>query len=182
MEILVRIFLSLDLLFTAALFLFPTSEILEFALLDRTLFGKSRNVEMQRNLLRFIMVMVTAAVALAIPFFSVMTGLTGVFGSNLLGFLLPPSIYIKLKYSKGHWGKIKLGKLMRFKKKTWGLLAELVICSLIFLFGIAMLVLGIQARLHSSLFAIAFIFLFRFSFFSVLCHLFIARDFTGVRA
>jgi proton-coupled amino acid transporter len=145
MEILVRIFLSLDLLFTAALFLFPTSEILEFALLDRTLFGKSRNVEMQRNLLRFIMVMVTAAVALAIPFFSVMTGLTGVFGSNLLGFLLPPSIYIKLKYSKGHWGKIKLGKLMRFKKKTWGLLAELVICSLISLFGIAMLVLGIQA-------------------------------------
>jgi predicted neutral ceramidase superfamily lipid hydrolase len=123
------------------------------------------------------MVMVTAAVALAIPFFSVMTGLTGVFGSNLLGFLLPPSIYIKLKYSKGHWGKIKLGKLMRFKKKTWGLLAELVICSLISLFGIAMLVLGIQARLHSSVFAIAFIFLFRFSFFSVLCHLFIARDF-----
>jgi hypothetical protein len=99
MEILVRIFLSLDLLFTAALFLFPTSEILEFALLDRTLFGKSRTVEMQRNLLRFIMVMVTAAVALAIPFFSVMTGLTGVFGSNLLGFLLPPSIYIKLKFA-----------------------------------------------------------------------------------
>lgn len=144
MEILVRIFLSLDLLFTAALFLFPTSEILEFALLDRSLFG-TFNVEMQRNLIRFIMVMVTAAVALAIPFFSVMTGLTGVFGSNLLGFLLPPSIYIKLKYSKGHWGKIKMRKLLRFKRKTWCLLFELVVCSLVFLFGIAMLVLGIQA-------------------------------------
>lgn len=145
MEILVRIFLSLDLLFTAALFLFPTSEILEFALLDRSLFGKSSLVESQRNLLRFIMVMVTAAVALAIPFFSVMTGLTGVFGSNLLGFLLPPSIYLKLKYDKGHWRKIKLHKLLRFKRKTWFLLWELVVCCVIFLFGVAMLVLGLQA-------------------------------------
>lgn len=49
---LVRIFLSLDLLFTAALFLFPTSEIIEYALLDRRLFGKSRIIEMQRNLIR----------------------------------------------------------------------------------------------------------------------------------
>lgn len=53
-EILVRIFLSFDLLFTAALFLFPTSEILEYALLDRTQFGKSWVVEIQRNLVRYV--------------------------------------------------------------------------------------------------------------------------------
>jgi hypothetical protein len=115
-----------------------------------------------------------------------MTGLTGVFGSNLLGFLLPPSIYIKLKYSKGHWGKIKLGKLMRFKKKTWGLLAELVICSLVFLFGLAMLVLGIQARLSILWLSLSLSFFIRFSFFSVkLPFIYRARrsiDFAGVRA
>jgi hypothetical protein len=44
-----------------------------------------------------------------------------------------------------------MGKLLRFKKKTWGLLTELVICTLVFLFGIFMLVFGIQARLSTSI-------------------------------
>ncbi|KAL6073321.1 Transmembrane amino acid transporter protein [Balamuthia mandrillaris] len=100
---LVRIFLSIDLLFTFALFLFPVSEALEHNFFNPSLFGRSWKEEMKRNALRAVLVIATAGVALSIPFFSLLTGLSGVFGNNLLGFLLPTLLYVFLSHRFGHW-------------------------------------------------------------------------------
>jgi amino acid permease len=99
---LVRIFLSVDLLFTYALFMFPVSESLEKELFKGEQFGTVK-VEIKRNILRAILVGATAAIALEIPYFSLLTGLTGGVGNNLLGFILPPIFYLKLQQRRDYW-------------------------------------------------------------------------------
>ena len=47
------------------------------------------------NGLRALVAILIAAVALGVPFFSLLTGLTGGFGNNILGFILPPLFYYK---------------------------------------------------------------------------------------
>ncbi|KAL6059600.1 Transmembrane amino acid transporter protein [Balamuthia mandrillaris] len=181
---LVRIFLSIDLLFTFALFLFPVSEALEHNFFNPSLFGKSWKEEMKRNALRVLLVVATAGVALSIPFFSLLTGLSGVFGNNMLGFLLPTLLYIFLSHRFGYWDclltsgeeyttidevvvinsndffndetkgkkrrKPTLRRLFvgRNKAQAWLRLGELLLCITIFLLGLAMMGLGIQAFIH----------------------------------
>ncbi|ETO30897.1 hypothetical protein RFI_06226, partial [Reticulomyxa filosa] len=92
---LVKIFLSADLFFTYALFLFPVTESLERTLWDPATFGE-RSIEIKRNILRGILVFATCGIALLVPSFQVLTGLTGAFGNNVLGLILPPLMYVKL--------------------------------------------------------------------------------------
>ena len=56
----------------------------------------------KRNMLRTFVAIAVSAVALSVPFFSLLTGLTGGFGNNILGFILPPLFYYKLR-GKEYW-------------------------------------------------------------------------------
>ena len=56
----------------------------------------------KRNMLRTFVAIAVSAVALGVPFFSLLTGLTGGFGNNILGFILPPLFYYKLR-GKEYW-------------------------------------------------------------------------------
>jgi len=122
----VKILLSLDLLFTTVVFLFPLSEALEAAWLrppdaDATEAlwpetstssggrppqrpGRRRAAyEWRRNLLRAAMVCAIGGVAWLVPSFSLLTGLTGAFGNNILGLVLPPIFYHRLQARRGYW-------------------------------------------------------------------------------
>mmetsp|Transcript_15246 Transcript_15246/g.23085 ORF Transcript_15246/g.23085 Transcript_15246/m.23085 type:complete len:486 (+) Transcript_15246:33-1490(+) len=92
----VKLALSIDLLFTTIVFLLPISEALEHELFDRTNFG-TFSTEVKRNALRTVACVLIALIAWAIPFFALLTGLTGGFGNNILGLILPPIFYLKLK-------------------------------------------------------------------------------------
>jgi hypothetical protein len=63
-------------------------------------------VECQRNMIRTVLVLMTAVVSRAIPFFSLITGLSGSIGNNLLGLIVPPLVYIKLQHGKHYWDPV----------------------------------------------------------------------------
>eukprot|EP01065_Artemidia_motanka_P034883 TRINITY_DN42874_c0_g1_i1.p1 TRINITY_DN42874_c0_g1~~TRINITY_DN42874_c0_g1_i1.p1 ORF type:complete len:480 (+),score=165.18 TRINITY_DN42874_c0_g1_i1:69-1442(+) len=94
----VQALLCTDLLFTCVVFLFPFTQALE-----REMIGVSAIAEggcfvtAQRNALRFVCVCLIAVVAAAVPSFELLTGLTGGFGNNILGIILPPLFYWKLQ-------------------------------------------------------------------------------------
>jgi hypothetical protein len=114
--------------------------------LNKKLFGRSWLEEMKRNVIRAVLVGVTAAIALAIPFFSLLTGLSGVFGNNLLGVILPPIIYVRLQHQCGYWRHIRTKHLfIHMQRLAWLRLLEFCFCVALVLFGIAMGGLGIQA-------------------------------------
>ena len=81
--------LSLQLTFTCVMFLFPMSESLEAELFDPKSFGQLR-VESKRSALRTVICVAIAGVAMGIPDFAYLTGLSGGFGNNIIGFVLPP--------------------------------------------------------------------------------------------
>merc|ERR1711972_473017 len=91
----VNILLSLDLLFTCIVFLLPMSQLLEKELLDEARFGEWP-VEMKRTCLRTMLVLGITAVACGVPVFDLLTGLSGGFGNNILGLILPPLFYMLL--------------------------------------------------------------------------------------
>ena len=98
--------LVIDLIFTTIVFLFPLNEAIENAVLARLSkpapgianFWASMHT-WAVNGLRTLVAIAIAAVALGIPIFSLLTGLTGGFGNNILGFILPPLFYFKLRGS-----------------------------------------------------------------------------------
>ena len=98
----VAILLCIDLFFTYALFLFPISESLEKTIFDENKFGQ-RKIEIERNIIRGILVFSTCGIALLVPNFQQLTGLTGAFGNNVLGLILPPLMYFKLTSQNGPW-------------------------------------------------------------------------------
>jgi hypothetical protein len=57
----------------------------------------------RRNLSRAVITCSIGAVAYCVPHFSLLTGLTGGFGNNILGFILPPVFYYKLRVHEGYW-------------------------------------------------------------------------------
>jgi len=108
-EKVVKWLLVIDLVFTTIVFLFPINEAIEQALLKRLPHPKPgfSNFWLSRrtwavNGLRALVAVGIAAVALGVPFFSLLTGLTGGFGNNILGFILPPMFYYKLRGSE-YW-------------------------------------------------------------------------------
>jgi hypothetical protein len=134
----VKVLLCVDLLFTSLVFLFPVNEIIEqeyfgpeviSRLTSRasmlpsssssyslscplvSLFGDlSSSLEWKRNASRTLLAMAVAGIAYLVPSFSLLTGLTGGFGNNILGFILPVyklgylylSIYLYLHRSIYH--------------------------------------------------------------------------------
>jgi proton-coupled amino acid transporter len=101
----VRIFLCVDLLFTGVLFFFPVSQGLEEELFSAEQLA-SGEVLWRCNAVRALLVTATALVSLAIPYFALITGITGALGNNLLGFILPPLMYYRLREREGHWAPL----------------------------------------------------------------------------
>jgi len=69
--------------------------------LEREIFGTKLNnpdkqTERYRNLLRGFLVLCTFGISVGIPNFQQITGLTGAFGNNVLGFIMPPLMILKL--------------------------------------------------------------------------------------
>jgi len=92
----VKVALSVDLLFTAVIFIVPLDVALERE------FGVSQS-DLKSFLLRAAVPCAIAVVARCVPFFSLLTGLSGGFGNNLLGFILPPIFYYKIRECDGYW-------------------------------------------------------------------------------
>jgi len=165
----VQLLLSVDLLFTTIVFLYPFNEALERQLLKpqhggtgggggaaggdggegmvsggesgegegegeemgRVCVAFSSWHEWKRNLLRTAVVCVVGFVAYLVPSFSLLTGLTGGFGNNILGFILPPLFYWRLQAKRGYWAHGSLRK---------GAEQACLVC--IFLFGLGFLYLS----------------------------------------
>jgi hypothetical protein len=126
----VNALLSLDLLFTCIVFLLPMSQLLEKELLDESRFGEPV-MEFKRNGLRACLVLGVTLVAHGVPVFYMLTGLSGGFGNNILGLVLPPVFYTLLK--------------RRLEAKVSGTTVasnmETAACGVCFLFGIGFIAL-----------------------------------------
>jgi hypothetical protein len=110
---LVKTFLVIDITFTCIVFLFPINEAIE-----QETFGSAVSPVVttrprlahwftldiwRRNLSRAVLTCSIGAVAYCVPHLSLLTGLTGGFGNNILGFILPPVFYYKLRVHEGYW-------------------------------------------------------------------------------
>jgi amino acid permease len=96
----VRVCLSLDLLFTSALFILPVAESAEaafFAVDDLATVSSSLSITLGRNAFRISLVLCAAGLAIGVSVFQLISGLTGGFGNCLLGVVLPPLFYILLQ-------------------------------------------------------------------------------------
>ena len=102
LKTLIRLLLSIDLLCTGALFLLPVSRALEQELEKRTSFFRSSNLTHTR-LLQTLSVVLISCIAVLVPDFALLTGLSGGFGNNIIGFLLPALIYCKLQFDRGYF-------------------------------------------------------------------------------
>lgn len=137
----VKVLLCVDLLFTNLMFLFPVSEALEVELLGVEAMQKpSWRVEGLRNLLRTVIVVAVALVAYSIPFFNLLTGLSGGFGNNLLGFILPPLFCAKIKYDRGCWQSMAWGTSVGRAK-----IGECFVCIMLCAFGLIFMGLSTEA-------------------------------------
>jgi len=125
----VNVLLSLDLLFTCIVFLLPMSQLLEKELLDEQRFGEPL-IELKRNGLRTLLVLGITGVAYGVPVFDLLTGLSGGFGNNILGFILPPLFYIPLKRRRKASTSCAVASRM-----------EMAACGACFLFGIGFMAL-----------------------------------------
>jgi len=91
LDTVVKIFLCIDLVFTSVIFLYPVCQAIESE------FGSYLNNVYKRSTARLSFTVSVAVVAYLCPSFSLLTGLTGGFGNNILGFVLPPLFYYRLK-------------------------------------------------------------------------------------
>ena len=119
LTVVVKTALVVDLLFTSVVFLLPVNQQLEEALCPLH-HASTLRVRAQR----FAFAAAVALVAYACPSFQLLTGLTGGFGNNILGLVLPPVMYWKLRRAAG----CQVG------------LAETAILALVFIFGVGFLV------------------------------------------
>lgn len=77
--------------------------------------------------------------ALGVPQFQLLTGLTGGFGNNVVGQLLPPLLYVKLQHLRGYWVNWRA---------SWGKIYELALCLTVFLLSVLMMVLSTIDFVH----------------------------------
>jgi len=116
----VQIALCVDLFFTYALFLFPMSEALENDLTrawerrrEKGGEEKERDWEVPwqfRAFLRALLVATTALLAYLVPDFSSLSALSGGFGNNLVGFILPPLFITVIKVKQNWWRENGVGR------------------------------------------------------------------------
>lgn len=117
-----RACLCVDLLFTYALIMYPFTEALDTELFDITQLTNNRSVMLKGSIVRIVIVIITALVAIGVPHFGYLTGLTGGSASIFLGFILPPIYIWKLAPQKIHPFELY------------------ILCPLIFIFGCVMCV------------------------------------------
>lgn len=91
----VKVLLCVDLLFTIPMVLAASREIVE----EWVLTWVTLPVETTRNIVRVVMVGAVYAVCFGVPDFLDMVGLVGGFVNSLMGFVLPPLIFMKVKGS-----------------------------------------------------------------------------------
>ena len=129
-----RACLCIDLLFTYALIMYPFTEALDTELFDITQLNNT-SVIFKGNMIRIGIVIITALIAIGIPHFGYLTGLTGGSASIFLGFILPPIFIWRLAPNKIHWIELY------------------ILCPLIFLFGCVMFIWSpylILTQMYSS--------------------------------
>jgi len=117
-----RACLCVDLLFTYALIMYPFTEALDTELFDVTQLSNDRTIICKGNAIRVSIVIITALIAIGVPHFGYLTGLTGGSSSIFLGFILPP-IFI--------W-RLAPHKITRFELYA--------LCPMVFIFGCVMCV------------------------------------------
>eukprot|EP01084_Bolivina_argentea_P074326 134844_1 len=122
-QIFTKIFLCIDLLFTYAIIMYPFTEALDAVLFTLEQL-KTKKVKLITSSIRVFIVLCTAMIAIYIPHFGYLTGLTGGSAAVFLGFVLPPLFVWKLAPHK----------LTVFERKflIWFVL----------LFGLAMMILS----------------------------------------
>eukprot|EP00283_Hemiselmis_rufescens_P007796 CAMPEP_0173431342 /NCGR_PEP_ID=MMETSP1357-20121228/9508_1 /TAXON_ID=77926 /ORGANISM="Hemiselmis rufescens, Strain PCC563" /LENGTH=416 /DNA_ID=CAMNT_0014395805 /DNA_START=215 /DNA_END=1465 /DNA_ORIENTATION=- len=92
MSHLVKLCLSADLFFTYPIVIFPSVELLENNALVQLLMPPqgTREEYWAKNVLRAILVCLTALIAISVPHFGLLTDLFGGLGQTVLAFLVPP--------------------------------------------------------------------------------------------
>jgi len=136
----VKALVVVDIINTCAIFTFPMNEALTGALLGE---GTGRLHYWKGNALRAIVIASISAIAYFLPFFPLLTGLTGGLGNNILGLILPPVFYFRLQLKRGYW-KRSLGSYVGGTKGTdtpeqQGSVWELVSLAGVLCFGLAFL-------------------------------------------
>ena len=116
-----RACLCIDLLFTYALIMYPFTEALDTELFDITQLNDT-SIIFKGNIIRIIIVICTALIAIGIPHFGYLTGLTGGSASIFLGFILPPIFIWRLAPQKIHCAEFY------------------ILCPIIFIFGCVMFI------------------------------------------
>merc|ERR1712054_716897 len=82
-------------------------------------------------MIRVMLVLLTTAVSVGIPDFEILAGFSGAFGNNMLAFIFVPPLFLRLR---------QLTLVERASATTpWAL--ETVVLSILFLFGLVMLVM-----------------------------------------
>ena len=107
----VIIILCVNLFFAYVMFLFPMTEALEHSMFDMD-HKKDNKLETKRNLLRISMVIMSSCIAILVPDFSLLFGLTGAFGNTVLGLILPPIMYFRLKKMDGTFNEISIFEIV----------------------------------------------------------------------
>ena len=132
--------------FTCVVFLFPFNEALEneWVKPSKSEFSATSRT-WKVNLLRTVVVCAVGFVAYLVPDFSALTGLSGGFGNNILGFILPPLFYWKLQKKRGYWDAAD--DLRSRIEKVF----EQAVLLLIFVFGIGFLILSSSSFLRTLL-------------------------------
>lgn len=121
LKILTKLCLCIDLLFTYALIMYPFTEAVDSEIFDPLLLN-TRGILWKGNLIRFFLVIITALIAMFIPYFGYLTGLTGGSASVFIGLVLPPIFVWRLAPHKIYWFELYF------------------LCPAVFLFGCVMAV------------------------------------------
>jgi len=94
----VKIALTVAILFTYPMQMFPVTEIL-----DKAIFRDKITLDyfdMRENGIRLLAVVFTATVAFLVPFFGLIGGLVGAFGSSILAFVLPVTFHMMVYWKE----------------------------------------------------------------------------------
>lgn len=90
----VKVLLCVDLMFSLPMVLAAAREVVEEAAME----GVTSWVETKKNLLRTFLVAMVFVICFGVPDFGDMVSLVGGFVNSLMGFILPPLIYMKLQH------------------------------------------------------------------------------------
>lgn len=105
LDVVVKVALVIDLVATSALFLLPMFELFENVLFKAANKGQWRT-EVLRNCFRTAIVAASCGIAILLPCFSIVTGLSGGFGNTFIGLIMPPLLFLRLSYMHGRWRRL----------------------------------------------------------------------------